>query len=445
MAEGRQRGQGHGDHIGRQTAPVAGRQADHFGTKGVVVDQQAGRGAARIQIGPRQRLHPQHGEIGGRRVIADGTRGAGGRARPAACADHRINAHVVAVGCDCPRRAQVQTVGAGGLPRAAVGAQQRFGAHIQGLFKRADQMRRGQHGGGDGRRMGRIGAQIPLAFLVGGEQRLLLLPAHIKDHVAVADRAVLRGGIGQVATATGHDLAQRVNRDLEVPQRALGLAQGATDHVKRAGVGQGLRRVGQQGDGKVVFQLVRGLHRGLAVAQDQTQPFGCHIQRLLQRGVQQRLGCQRGHFGQFRRWVIGPTGPVAQVQQGGRGHPQFLGQFGEDPRFLGAAENCITCGQCGGGTVDLAGAQRRTGGRDRMAKGVGKCCGIDALRTLTITCYQRLCHDFSLAGRAISGGSRTAIRPQARRLSTPPTTAILRGQGCRARRRAMPHSSIHIM
>ena len=63
-------------------------------------------------------------------------------------------------------------------------------------------------------------------------------------------------------------------------------------------------------------------------------------------------------------------------------------QLFENAGFLGAAKNDITGFKSGLRAVDLGGAERRTGGTDIQAGGVGQGRGVDGLRAQTITCYQ---------------------------------------------------------
>ena len=365
-----------------------------------VVDQQARGGAAGLAVGRGQGLDAGHDEIDGGRVIADRAGGAGGGTGATAGTDHRIDGDELPGGRDRAGGAEIETAGAAGLLGAGMSAEQRLGAHVQQLFEGADKVRGGHHGSGDRGRMRGIGAQVAFAFLMRREQRRCA--AQVEQDVAFALAAVARRGKAQRAAPGGVDHAQRVDGDRELAKRAAGLAQPAGDDVEIGPVGQIGRIVEQHGHAQVRRKLRRGFERHLGRAEDQAEPLGDHVEAAVGPRGQQGLGQKGGHFGQLRGRICAPTGAVAQIEQGGGLDPQLLGQSAKCPALLGAAENRISGCQGLCGAVDLALAQRLTGGGGVQAGALGEGLRIDLHRSLTIACYQGLGHDFLLRSRALS-------------------------------------------
>ena len=172
------------------------------------VQQQAGVATARVGVGREQRSHAA-AEIGHRRVrVAHRAGRTHGRAGAAAHAQMRLDRHVIAVGADRLRRADVDALRAADLLRPGVRADRRLVSEVLRLLELADHRRELGH---RQRLRDRIGArrEISLRRLV---HRQLRRPLQIEHEVEpLRARPVLpvevdRGG----RAAGGNALAVRL-------------------------------------------------------------------------------------------------------------------------------------------------------------------------------------------------------------------------------------------
>ena len=210
-------------------------KADHLGAKICVMHQQAWCVAALAQIGRGQRLDAAKGHVGGRRVIGDRPRGAYRGAGPAARADHRVDRHMIAIGEDRARGADVEAFAAPGLPGPRMRTKMRLQRHVKRFLEGADQLRGFEHRVRDCRQAARIGAQIALAFLRRGKHRRAA--RQIQYDIACGLPAIAGRGPAQRAPPGGIDLLQGIDAQLEPAKRAAGLHDPPPDRIKSAALG----------------------------------------------------------------------------------------------------------------------------------------------------------------------------------------------------------------
>ena len=223
---------------------------------------------------------------------------------------------------DLRARMRAQVFGEGDVARLVEGADQ-----VAGLEHRA------QHRGG----IGGIGAQIAVAQIVRREQRHAA--RQIQNDVARRHGAVARRSEGEGTSRRRRRRGVVVDHHLERAEMALGRPDRALDHRK---LGDARRRdavrVGDQHrDVEMLLEQVCGFDRFFVAAVDQRDAFARQADA---RQLRQRLGrnCnKRSHLRTGVGGVLRPACGFADV--GERQRCAFAGQFGEQRRFLGAADH----------------------------------------------------------------------------------------------------------
>jgi hypothetical protein len=203
-----------------------------------------------------------------------------------------------------------------------------------------------------------------------------------------------------------------------------GAAQPAQHDLEVGHLGKVRRGLQQHGDAEMRGELRGGGQRHLRRAQHEAKTLGDDVHGFRRRGGQQGLRQKGGHFGQGRGGVLGPSGPVAQIQGGGGVHPEVGREFGESLRLLAAGDDGIPVAQGGLGDVDLAGAERGAGGADVEVRSGVKSCRVDRLRPQTIACDQCLRRHSCISQSAPQSKDFGACPDRASTDSAPLATAL---------------------
>ena len=160
------------DHVRGQPIAIAAGGINQLLAVSAIVEQDDRRRApARLAVGHECGADLLHHRIGRRHFVARSPRWTNGGAGPAPAADVGIDGNHIARGCDSARRAHVEAARAPRDARAGMGAEVGAEIDVSGLIESADEMRGLGDDVGDLRRIGRIGAEIPLAQVRGGERR----------------------------------------------------------------------------------------------------------------------------------------------------------------------------------------------------------------------------------------------------------------------------------
>ena len=368
------------------------------------VEDEARVAAAGAAVGREERLQPDR-EVGHRRVgERERARRADGGAGAAAGAQVRLDEHVVAVGADRGRRADVDALRAAGDLRAAVRAQRRLVAEELRLLELAGQAGESGHGLRLRERI-RTRPEVALRRLVLPEPRRAVEVEHEVEALAarrVAAREVDRAGLPArgharpvAAAAVEVDLVARVDRLLRARAHARIAARAQVEvdrvllhplRVERAEPsrerGQFARehRVGPLGGQRTAGRAPGGEHgdrqprrervgpreRGVERTGDQHLPgrfvaYGRDGLRVRQRG----RGDQRGDLGGRGGRLGGPAGGLADVEEADRLRPAaLLGDVAQQPLLLRAGDQHVAAGAVRE-LRELALAQRRVHGHRR--------------------------------------------------------------------------------
>ena len=404
MAKGRQRGHAKGNHIGRQTAIMAGAQRNHLGPVAPVMDQQNRVFSAGLFKGFRDCPETLEQEIPPGCIIGDRPARAACRTAPAAGADQRIDRDGFAIGRYRPGRAGVETSGTAIHAGPRMGAERLVEPDMEGFFEIPDQL--GRVKGGTGHRPGIAGIrpEISVAPVRRGEQRRPL--AQVEDDVAFGPGAITRRPEGKVAAPGRIDAPQGVDMDPEMSQRALGPAQLPDDQLVFARKRRRVDLLDQHGHRQHLRQLFGNRQGGGGVAQHQAGAVGMNVHHPDRGRLEQGVGNQGCHFRprcqplarQPVRSLGRPAGPVAQIDKAERMEfvivggvrvcglgRDFGGDIGEKGLLLPTRDDCITLGYFALGTGHVLAAQGVKDARtfqpgcrlDRPA--------VDLLRTETIT------------------------------------------------------------
>src|SRR4029077_7998534 len=128
--------------------------------------------------------------VGGRQGIACRARWTGRGALAASRADPGVDFDVIAIRCDRPGRAKVETAVTTGQLRARMDADFCAEIHIFRLVEAADKIARLEHRTQHCGRISRVRAEIAVAQVMGGEK--WRTAGKIKDEVAARSQAVAR-------------------------------------------------------------------------------------------------------------------------------------------------------------------------------------------------------------------------------------------------------------
>lgn len=369
------------DDTRRQAPPLPRQPRDQPAAVGPVVEQQAGVAPSRVEIRLQHRLDPQsrvgHARIG----VGHRAGGTHGRAAAAAHAEERLDADVIALRADRPRRADVDAAGAAGDLVARVGADALLVREEARLLELADEPR--ELAGGE-RLLDGVAArrEIPLRRLGHGEQRLRREVEHQVEAVAAGavgaleiDCTHLAAGLHACpmrAAAVEVDLERKIDRPFRARTDARAAA-GARVEVDRVG----LLPAGLEG-AEVALELNRGarvdrvapLHRQLsrpAARRDQHrhvelvhQALGPGERRVAlphdeelasglvrDRGHRLRFGqrcqCEQGgHLGCGRLAFLRPPRVLPQVDEGEPAPPLEGGvKFAKERRLLRAGDHHV--------------------------------------------------------------------------------------------------------
>ncbi len=377
------------DHIRRQAAPVAGREADHFRAGFAVMHQQARGAAARIAECARQCRQPAEEEIHRRIGIRCRPGRADGRAPSAARADPGIDADGIAIGRNRAGGADVEAAAAPGLPGARTGADQGIEADVEGLFEAALHRCRLPGGAGDGNRIAGIGAQIAIALAGGGEEGAIA--RQIEDDVALGNGAVARGLKAGCAAAGGIKRRIAIEADGEIAEAAGGLAQPAEGEiVARGRLGRGFVCAGDDAcHGKLPRKAPSGIDRRFAPADHEAGAGGCDVEHLRKRRIKRGLRQKRGLF-RPRAALFAPAGTITDIGRDEiRGAALLFGNLAgeafEPLRFLSAGdEHRALARERPGGHIEIARAGHRAAFHLAGATGLSQKIGIRLHRARAI-------------------------------------------------------------
>src|SRR6266403_3053189 len=217
-----------------------------------------------------------------------------------------------------------------------MGAQIWGESHVTRLVEAADEVACAQYCREYGGAIARIGAEVTVAQVRGGEQ--WRAARDVEQDVTVRHGAVSCWSENQRAARRRSRRGVIVNDDLERTETTLGRAD-CTPHDRKFGGARRHKIVGpsdQRGDVEMLLEQGRSLDRALVAPVNESNARAFDLSK---RNVRHRHrgGCdERGHLRSRLRGLGGPAGAFAYI---GKAHiaAAFGGDLAEQRRFLRAA------------------------------------------------------------------------------------------------------------